>query len=50
MGGCWYGGGRGGGKGDGDSACLRMVGMEGFPAQGNSYKIGGLLTVSVFWH
>ena len=36
------------GKGDGDRACLRMVVMRGFPAQGNSYKLGGFPFVSVF--
>ena len=38
------------GKGDGDRACLRMVGMGGIPAQGNSYKVGGFPMVSVFWN
>ena len=34
----------------GDGACLQMVGMGGFPVQGNSYNVGGFPMVSVFWN
>ena len=29
---------------------LLEVGMGGCPAQGNSYEVGGLPTVAVFWN
>ena len=35
-------------KGVGDRSCLRMAGMGGFPAQGNSYEVGGFPMVAVF--
>ena len=37
-------------EGVGDMACLGMVGMGGFTAQGNSYEVGGLPMVAVFWN
>ena len=37
-------------EGVGDRSCLGMVGMGGFTAQGNSYEVGGLPMVAVFWN
>ena len=38
------------GKGMGYRACLWMVGMGRFTAQGNSYEVGGCPMVVVFWN
>ena len=35
-------------KGVGDKSCLRMAGMGGLPAQGNSYEVGGLPNIYYF--
>ena len=37
-------------NGKGDRSCLRMAGMGGLPAHGNSYEVGGFPMVAVFWN
>ena len=49
MGGCWCVG-RGTRERGGGRACLRIVGMGGYPVQGKSFEAAGFPLVVALWN